>query len=75
MCNFLVILIYSRYPKRICERKRDLIVRRMSIKEFIEDIVEENREELERIRRLSKILDQLRDEKTEVYVFSVTSNL
>jgi hypothetical protein len=75
VCNFLVILIYSRYPKRICERKRDLIVRSMSIKEFIEDVFEENREELERIRRLSKILDQLRDEKTEVYVFSVTSNL
>lgn len=50
-------------------------MRRMSIKEFIEDVVEENREELERIRRLSKILDQLRDEKTEMYVFSVTSNL
>jgi len=47
----------------------------MSLREFVENVVEANREELERIRKLSEILDRLRDEKTEVYNFSVTSHL
>lgn len=47
----------------------------MSLQEFVEDVARDNSEKLERIRRLCKILDELRDEKTEIYVFSVTSDL
>ena len=47
----------------------------MSIQEFIQDVVENNQEELSRLKELCDILDQLRNEKTEIYVASVTSNL
>lgn len=47
----------------------------MSLEEFVEDVVKGNQEELERIRKLCEILDQLRDERTAIYTFSVTSDL
>jgi beta-phosphoglucomutase-like phosphatase (HAD superfamily) len=47
----------------------------MSTEHFIKTVLEENKEELEEIRKLAEIMDQLRREETKIYVASVTSNL
>ena len=47
----------------------------MSIHEFVEEILEENQEELDELRKLEEILDQLTDRERQLYTVSVTSNL
>jgi transcriptional regulator CtsR len=47
----------------------------MSIEEFIQEIFEENQEDLDEIRRLQEILDQLDSEESVIYTVSITSNL
>ena len=47
----------------------------MSIEEFVQEILEENQEELDEVRRLQEILDQLDSEESVIYTVSITSNL
>lgn len=47
----------------------------MELEEFVEDVAKDNHEELESIRKMCEILDKLRNEKTAIYAFSVTSDL
>jgi len=48
---------------------------RMSLKEFVKEVFENNQEELDKIRKFREIMNQLRREETEIYVVSVTSDL
>ncbi len=47
----------------------------MSTEDFIKELQEENIEDLEEIKKLLEILEQIQGRKTEVYTFFVTSNL
>lgn len=47
----------------------------MSVEEFIEEILQENKEEVDDIIKLKEILDQLPKEENDVYSVSMTSNL
>lgn len=47
----------------------------MSLQKFVEDIFKENQEELDKLRELEEIFDRIDREETEIYVFSVTSDL
>jgi hypothetical protein len=47
----------------------------LSTDEFVLEILEKNKEEIEEIRKLQEALDQLRKPTAEAYIFSVTSNL
>ena len=47
----------------------------MSLGEFVEEVLERNQEELDKIRKLQEIFDHLRTEETKIYVVSVTSDL
>lgn len=47
----------------------------MSTEDFIKRVLEENKDELNEIRKLAEILAQLQREETEIYIASVTSNL
>jgi len=48
----------------------------MSVAEFVQDALEEKREEIEKIKRLQQILDNLSRPETrlQIYAISVTSN-
>lgn len=48
----------------------------MPLSEFLEHALNENREELEKIRKLQEILNQISGdrEKPQIYVISVTNN-
>jgi hypothetical protein len=48
----------------------------MSLEEFVENAVSENKEYVEEIRKLQEILDSLgeRQRRLQVYAISVTSN-
>ena len=47
----------------------------MSTREFVEEILEENQEELDELRKLKEILDRLTEREHQFYTVSVTSNL
>jgi len=47
----------------------------MSTREFVEEILEENQEELDELRKLKEILDRLTEREQRFYTVSVTSNL
>ncbi len=47
----------------------------MSTIDFFRDVIIENQEEVDKVRELQKILDQLVVQKNEVYTFSVTSDM
>jgi len=47
----------------------------MSIEEFVAEILEENKEDLDELVELQEVLDQLQKERNEIYFVSVTSNL
>lgn len=47
----------------------------MSTREFVEEILEDNQEELDELRKLQEILDQLTEREHRFYTVSVTSNL
>jgi hypothetical protein len=47
----------------------------MSAEEFISQIHDENKEDIEKVIELLKVLEGLKKEEKEVYEFSVTSNL
>ena len=47
----------------------------MSTHEFVQEILEESQEELDEIRKLQELLEQLDREESRVYTVSVTSNL
>lgn len=47
----------------------------MSLQDFIEETVGNNDEELERIRELCEILNQLNDKESKIYRVYVTSDL
>jgi len=47
----------------------------VSLKSFVEELVESKKDELERIAELERILDQmLPPQQTQINIFSVTSN-
>ena len=52
-------------------------IKQMSLSEFLEQALEESQEELEEIRKLQEILNQISEsrERPQVYIISVTSNL
>lgn len=47
----------------------------MSTHEFVEEILNEDPEELDKLRKLKEILDQLTEQEQHFYTVSVTSNL
>ena len=47
----------------------------MSTIDFFRDVIIENQKEVDKVRELQKILDQLVVQKNEVYTFSVTSDM
>lgn len=47
----------------------------MSTHEFVEEILNENQEELDKLRKLKETLDQLSEPEQHSYIVSVTSNL
>ena len=47
----------------------------MSTREFIEEILAENQEKLDKLRKLREILDRLTEREQRFYTVSVTSNL
>lgn len=47
----------------------------MSVEEFIEKTLAENKEEIDDLVKLEEILDQLPKEENEIYFVSMTSNL
>jgi hypothetical protein len=47
----------------------------MSVEEFVAEILEENKEDLDELAELQKVLDQLQKDRNEIYFVSVTSNL
>jgi hypothetical protein len=47
----------------------------MSLEDFIKDVSEEYEEEIDEVRKLQEILDQLARQENEIYLFSVTSDL
>lgn len=47
----------------------------MSLEEFVDEILEENQKDIEELRRLQEVLEQLQREETQIYLVSVTSNL
>lgn len=47
----------------------------MSIEEFVQEVFDDNQEELDEIRKLQELLDQLDREESRIYTVSVTSNL
>jgi len=62
--------------KYVCvEESKSVRDKKVSLQEFMQDVVETNQEELGRLKELCDILDQLRNEKTAIYVTSVTSDL
>jgi len=48
---------------------------KMSIEEFVVEILEENKEDIDDLVRLQEILDQLPKEESKTYFVSITSNL
>lgn len=47
----------------------------MSVEEFIEETLQENKEEIDDLIELEKIIDQLPKEENQVYLTTMTSNL
>jgi hypothetical protein len=47
----------------------------MSTEEFIEEIRERHKDDIEQVIKLLEVLKALQEEKKEVYEFSVTCNL
>jgi len=47
----------------------------MSTKEFVKQLQEKHKEDIEAIEKLLEILKQLQEEEKKVYDFYVTSNL
>ena len=47
----------------------------MSIREFVKEVQKENQGELDKLRKLQEILDQLTEREEYFYTISVTSNL
>jgi len=46
----------------------------MSAESFVQEVQEKNRKELDELRELLRILDQLSSKKPQIYAISVTSN-
>jgi len=47
----------------------------MSAKSFVQEILKKNREELNELRELQKVLEQLSRRRPRIYAVSVTSNM
>ena len=47
----------------------------MSIEEFVEETLQENKEEVDDLIELKKIIDQLPEEENQRYLTTMTSNL
>ncbi|HKZ93120.1 MAG TPA: hypothetical protein VJ249_00875 [Candidatus Bathyarchaeia archaeon] len=47
----------------------------MSTEQFVKDLQEKHKEDIEAIEKLLDILKELQEEKAKVYSFYVTSNL
>lgn len=47
----------------------------MSTREFVEEILAQNQEALDKLRKLGEILDRLTEREQRFYTVSVTSNL
>lgn len=47
----------------------------MSVEEFIEKTLQENKEEVDDLNELKKIIDQLPKEEDQIYLTTMTSNL
>jgi hypothetical protein len=46
----------------------------MSVESFVREILEKNRTELDELRELLRVLEQLNRRSPRIYAFSVTSN-
>ena len=47
----------------------------MSVEKFVEETLQENKEEVDDLIELKKIIDQLPKEENQVYLTTMTSNL
>jgi len=69
--------IVKQTPKFIKKTIQNKMGRKMeTLGQFVKSTLEENRKELEEIRKLQRVLDQLREsESPRIYKISVSSNL
>lgn len=47
----------------------------MSVDEFVQETLENGKEELAKLRKLQEILDQISPRRDRAYIFSVSSNI
>jgi len=47
----------------------------MSSEDFVKDVLDEYAEELDKVRELQEILDQIARQENETYLFSVTTDM
>jgi len=66
---------YSSVERHMCMYKITCSEVKMSIEEFVVEILEENKEDIDDLVRLQEILDQLPKEESKTYFVSITSNL